>query len=141
MYGRPSCFTTLGQRQESGTALSGPAVTQGSSEARPFQSCQVWRLKGKERWLSYRAITSSQTLLAQLLCLCLAGPDTGMQAEDTSPCPQDAPHPGEESVGTVTDPRMQCKDLFPRQHSGTAFEGGVQRGGPGRRSRNASGRM
>lgn len=59
MYGQPSFLTTLGLRQESGTALAGPAVTQGSSEARAFQRCQVWRLKGKERWLSYRAITSS----------------------------------------------------------------------------------
>ena len=105
MYDPPSFLTTLGLRQESGTALAGPSVTQGSSEARVFQRCQVLVLKGKERWLSYWAITSSQTLLGQLLCLCLAGPDTGMQAEDTCPCPQDAPHPGEDSVGTATDPR------------------------------------
>ena len=68
MYGRPSFLTTLGLRQESGTALAGPAVTQGSSEARAFQRCQVWRLKGKERWLSYRAITSSHCWASCSVC-------------------------------------------------------------------------
>lgn len=62
VYDPPSFLTTLGLRQESGTALAGPAVTQGSSEARVFQRCQVLVLKGKVRWLSYQAITSSQTV-------------------------------------------------------------------------------
>lgn len=137
VYDPPSFLTTLGLRQESGTALAGPAVTQGSSEARVFQRCQVLVLKGKVRWLSYRAITSSQTLLGQLICLCLAGPDTGMQAEDTCPCPQDASPPRGRQCGDSDRPQ----NLKQWPVSWATFRHCPRGPGPGRWSRNASRRM
>ena len=75
--------------------------------------------------------TSSHTRLGQMLCA-RPGPNTGMQAEDTRPCLQDAPCPGEDNIGTETDPGTQCDNLCPRQHSGIALEGGDQGKGPER---------
>lgn len=65
---------------------------------------EMVKLWGVTESMHVPVFTSSHSRLGQMLCA-RPGPDTGMQAEDTHPCLQDAPCQVEDNIGTETEPR------------------------------------